>query len=154
WEAGDRLLVCVSEHKGAAALVRYARRMADRLRAAWTAISIETSHSRQLTELERDRVAEALRLAERLGGQAVTIPSASVADGVIDYAHANNFTHVVVSTAQRPWWAELFRGSAAHEIIRRAGDIAVHVVPEAAFSDSAMKGARTWTPSHLMSRAL
>ncbi|MGD0867528.1 MAG: DUF4118 domain-containing protein, partial [Rhizomicrobium sp.] len=40
------------------------------------------------------------------------------------------FTHIVVSTSRRSWWWEIFRRSAAHEIIRRAGDISVHVVPE------------------------
>ena len=130
WEASERVLVCVNERPGAAALVRYGRRLADRLRASWTAIYVETSVARRFNDSERDRVAEALRVAERLGGQAVTIPAASVADGVIEYAHANNFTHIVTSTAQRSWWAELLRSSATHQVIRRAGDISVHVVPE------------------------
>src|SRR5215469_4496220 len=153
WEAGDRVLVCINERKGVTALVRYARRMADRLRASWTVLFVETAHARQLSEPERDRIAEALRLAERLGGQAVTIPAASVADGVVDYAHANNFTHIVVSTAQRPWWSELIRSSATHQIIRRAGDISVHVVPEVAIAEGAQTPWK-WTPSHLLTRTL
>ena len=84
----------------------------------------------------------------------MTIPAASVADGVVDYAHGNNFTHIVVSTAQRPWWSELIRSSAAHEIIRRAGDISVHVVPEIAIAEGGAKRLWTWTPSHLLTRAL
>ena len=151
WEAGDRVLVCVNERRGAPALIRYARRMADRLRASWTAISVETSHTQRLSETERDRIADALRLAERLGGQPVTVPAASVSDGVVDYAHANNFTHIVVSTKQRSRWSELLWQSAAHEIIRRAGDISVHVVPEAAIGGEAR--AVAWRPSHLLSRA-
>jgi len=139
WEASERVLVCVNERPGAGALVRYTRRLADRLHASWAAIHVDTAGIRRLGEIERDRVAAALRVAERLGGQSVTVPAASVADGVIDYAHANNFTHIVTSTAQRSFWWELIRGSAAHEIIRRAGDISVHVVPEQL--TRAMKGA-------------
>ena len=130
WEASERVLVCVSERPGAVALVRYGRRLADRLRASWTAIYIETPRAQRFTEDERDHVAQAMRTAERLGGQMITVPAASVAAGVVEYAHANNFTHIITSTAQRSWWSELLRGSAAHEIIRRAGDISVHVVPE------------------------
>src|SRR5579862_4159340 len=130
WEASERVLVCINERPGAVALVRYARRLADRLHASWAAIHVDTPHVRRASETGRDRVAEALRVAERLGGQAVSVPASSVADGVIDYAKANNFTHIVTSTAQRSFWRELIRGSAAHEIIRRAGDISVHVVPE------------------------
>src|SRR6185437_3849855 len=76
------------------------------------------------------RVAEALRVAERLGGQAVTIPADNIADGIVAYAKANNFTHIVTATSQRAWWQEWLRPSATHEIIRRASDISVHVVPE------------------------
>jgi two-component system sensor histidine kinase KdpD len=130
WEAGERVLVCVNERPGAAALVRYARRLSDRLRASWAAVYVETSHSARLNEAERDRVAEALRVAERLGGQAVTIPADNIADGIVAYAKANNFTHIVTATSQRAWWQEWLRPSATHEIIRRASDISVHVVPE------------------------
>lgn len=130
WEASERVLVCVNERPGAVALVRYGRRLADRLHASWAAIHVDTPRVQRASETGRDRVAEALRVAERLGGQAVSVPASSVADGVIEYARANNFTHIVTSTAQRSFWWELFRGSAAHEIIRRAGDISVHVVPE------------------------
>lgn len=130
WEAGERVLVCISDRPGAAALVRYARRLADRLHASWTAIHVETSTVRRASEDERDRIAEALRVAERLGGTVVSIPAANVAEGVIDYARANNFTHIVTSSAQRGFWRELFRRSTTHEIIQKAGDISVHVVPE------------------------
>ena len=130
WEASERVLVCISERPSAASLVRYGRRLADRLRASWTAIYVETSRAQRLSEDERDRVAAALRLAEQLGGQAVTVPATATADGVIDYAHANNFTHIVVASQQRSRWWEMLRSSAAHEVIRRAGDVSVHVVPD------------------------
>ena len=139
WEASERVLVCVNQRPGSAALVRYARRLADRLRASWTAIYIETAQAHSYVEEERDRVAEALRLAERLGGQAVTVPAPRVADGVIDYAHAHNYTHIVTSTVERSWFSRLFRRSTVLDIIRGAGDISIHVVPEQL--TRAMKGA-------------
>ncbi len=74
WAAGERVLVCVSEDPRAAGLVRYTKRLADRLHAPWTAISIETRRSLQLTDEQRDRLADTLRLAEALGGEALTIP--------------------------------------------------------------------------------
>ena len=76
WEASERVLVCVSENPSAPSLIRYARRLADRLHASWSAIHIETTRVHRLGVTERDRIAEALRLAQRLGAQAVTIPAA------------------------------------------------------------------------------
>src|SRR3974390_1433189 len=57
WAAGERILVCASEDPRAAGLVRYTKRLADRLHAPWTPISIETRRSMQLTDEQRDRVA-------------------------------------------------------------------------------------------------
>src|SRR4051812_1192711 len=74
WAAGERILVCISEDPRSAGLVRTTRRLADRLHAPWTAISIETRRSLQMSDEERDRLADTLRLAESLGGEALAIP--------------------------------------------------------------------------------
>ncbi len=73
WAAGERVLVCVDGAGGIAA-VRQGRRMADGLRVPWAAINVETAASARASEPERDRVAEVLRLAQRLGAEVVTIP--------------------------------------------------------------------------------
>jgi two-component system sensor histidine kinase KdpD len=133
WEAGERLLVAVNAKAGAAAAVRYARRLADRLRAPWTALHVETGVAE--SEGERDRVAQALRLAERMGGMAATIPAASEADGVLQFARANNVTHVVVIAARTLRWRSLFAPPLTEDLIRRAGDISIHVVPRRPVKD-------------------
>jgi two-component system sensor histidine kinase KdpD len=151
WAAGERILVCVSEDPRAAGLVRYTKRLADRLHAPWTAICIETARSLRLTEEERDRLAATLRLAEALGGEALTIPAVErrIADDVLIFARGNNVTQIVIGKASRSWWFEIVRGSVVHDLVRRAGNISVHVIagdklaPEAASA----KGVRTAEPS-------
>src|SRR5499426_2939815 len=98
WAAGERILVCISEDPRAAGLVRYSKRLADRLHAPWIAIAIETRRSLQLTDEQRDRLADTMRLAEALGGEAVTIPAVGrrIADDLISFAHANNVTQIIV----------------------------------------------------------
>src|SRR5262245_52484979 len=54
WAAGERILVCVNEDPRSAALVRYCKRLADRLHATWIALSLETSRSLQLDEADKD----------------------------------------------------------------------------------------------------
>ncbi|MDR6657962.1 two-component system sensor histidine kinase KdpD [Tardiphaga robiniae] len=130
WAAGERILVCISEDPRSAGLVRYTKRLADRLHAPWTTVSIETRRSLQLTEEQRDRLADTLRLAEALGAEALTIPGAGrrIADDLLGYAHANNVTQIVIGKASRSWWFELVRGSVVHDLVRRAGNISVHVI--------------------------
>src|SRR5262249_10064839 len=130
WAAGERILVCVSEAPLAAGLVRYAKRLSDRLHAAFTALAIETARSLQLTEEQRDRVADTLRLAESLGGEAITIPGGArrIADDVIGYAQQNNITQIVIGKSTRSRWFEILHGSVVHDLVRRSGDISVHVI--------------------------
>ncbi len=130
WAAGERVLVGVNEDPSCAAIVRYARRLADRLHAPWSAIHIETSRTQRLTAAERDRIAECLRLAQRLGGEALTVPGPNVTEGMLEHARANNFTHLVIAKSKRPRWSEWLRGSTTHQLIRQAGDISVHVIAE------------------------
>ena len=130
WAAGERVLVCVSEDPRSAGLVRYAKRLADRLHAPFTALCVETPRSQQLSEEERDRVADTLRLAERLGGEGITIPSSSrhIADDVLNFAHANNVTQIVMGKSSRTRWFEILHGSVVHDLVRRSGNISVHVI--------------------------
>jgi len=131
WAAGERILVCVSEDPRAAGLVRYTKRLADRLHAPFTAISIETRRSLQLSDEERDRVADTLRLAESLGGEALTIPAVGrrIAEDVINFAQGNNVTQIVIGKSTRSRWFEMTRGSVVHDLVRRSGNISVHVIP-------------------------
>ena len=130
WPAGERLLVCVSEDPRAAGLVRYTKRLADRLHASWTALYVETKRSLQLTEEERDRIADTLRLAQTLGGEPVTIPGGDrrIADDVIAFAQANNVTQVIIGKSTRSRWFELLHGSVVRDLLRSCGNISVHVI--------------------------
>ncbi len=111
-------------------LVRYTKRLADRLHAAWTALYVESKRSLHLSQVEQDRVADTLRLAQALGGDAVTIPAGdrSIADDVIAFAQANNITQVIIGKSTRTWWFELLHGSIVGQLVRRCGNISVHVV--------------------------
>jgi len=130
WAAGERIVVCISEDPRCAGLVRYAKRLADRLHGPWTALYIEGRRAVQLSEEERDRVAGTLRLAEALGGEPVTLPAGnrSIADDVIDYAHTHNVTQIIIGKSTRPRWFEMLHGSVVHDLVRRSGNISVHVI--------------------------
>ncbi len=130
WAAGERILVCISEDPRAAGLVRYAKRLADRLHGPWTALYVEGRRSLQLSEEDRDRIADTLRLAESLGGEAITIPSGErhIADDVIRHAQENNVTQIIIGKSARSRWFEILHGSVVHDLVRRSGNISVHVI--------------------------
>lgn len=128
WAAGERVLVCVDSQPGGAARIRYARRLADRLRAPWTALHIDTPRLAGMSEEDKDRLARNLRLAEQLGADITTIPGQNVAQDIVRHATTNNFTHIVIGRPTRSRWRELIEGSLTYDLIRNAGDISVHVI--------------------------
>ncbi len=128
WAAGERVLVAVGGEPGSAVLVRHARRMADRLRAPWAAIHVETARSLRMGSAERARITEALGLAERLGAEAVTIPGQDVAETLLEYARANNFTHIIIAQPRRFRWLAAIWSSVTDHLLRHAGEISVHVI--------------------------
>lgn len=142
WAAGERVLVCISEDPRSPGLIRYTKRLADRLHAPWTALTVESRRSASLSEDARDRIANALRLADRLDGEAITIPgSGRIADDVIAYAQENNVTQIVIGKTSRSRWFELINGSVVHELVRKAGNISVHVIAgDKADADAATTG--------------
>ena len=150
WAAGERVLVCISEHPSAAGLVRYAKRLADRLHAPWTALAVETARSAQLSEVERDRIADTLRLAERLGGEALTLPGGQkIAEDILTHAQAQNVTQIVIGKSARSRWFELLHGSVVHDLVRLSGGISVHVIAgdEVAADPIPSKTVRTRPPA-------
>ncbi len=138
WAAGERVVVCVSEDRRSAEHVRHAKRLADRLRAPWTALWVEGGRGLQLSETERDRIAETMRIAERLGAEVQAIPAAErrIADDVLAWARENNITQIVIGKSSRSRLFELIRGSVVHDLVRRAGDISVYVIAGAPVAPS------------------
>src|ERR1700720_74485 len=131
WSASERVLVLVDSAPGANAIIRHAKRMADRLRAQWTAIHVETPADARASEAERDRIAQTLRLAQRLGAAAISIPGQDEALTVTEYAQANYFTHIIAAKSERPRWRDFVSESLTQRLIRTAGDARVHIIPRA-----------------------
>ncbi|PWR18084.1 sensor histidine kinase [Zavarzinia compransoris] len=140
WAAGERVLVCIGAFARGPSLVRYARRQADRLRAPWAALYVETPRALGMSEADKDQVAATLRLAEQLGGEAIILPGQEIAKEILRYATANNYTHIIVGKPDKPRWREWLGGSLSHELIRGAGDISVHVISGRAGPPPANRG--------------
>ena len=128
--AGERVAVAVSELPGAPGLVRAGKRLADALRAPWTAVHIETPRSRLLGDADRQRLAGTLALAAQLGGATASIPANTVVEGLVAYATEARITQLVVAKSTRSRWFQLRHGSVVDRLVRETPGIAVHVLPD------------------------
>jgi two-component system sensor histidine kinase KdpD len=128
WPAAERILVGVSPSPTSARLVRAARRIATSLHAEWVAVYVETPAALRLSAVDRDRVAQNLRLAEQLGAEIATLSGPNAAEETLRYARARNVTHVVVGKPTHPKWRDWFRLTFLEEIVRGSPDVDIHVI--------------------------
>jgi two-component system sensor histidine kinase KdpD len=128
WLARDRFLIAVAPDDQAEQLVRFGKRFADALDAEWMVVSVETPALLKLSERERNRRIDVLRLAESLGAETVTLDGPSAADALIEYARLRNVTRIVVGEVKRAGWRALLRRSTATELVRRGSGFDVSVI--------------------------
>jgi two-component system sensor histidine kinase KdpD len=131
WPVAERLLVAVSSGPRGARLVRAARRLAERLRAEWVVVYVETPAELRVAKAEREGVWQTLRLAERLGAETVVLSGLSgerPAAEILRYARRRNVSKIVVGKPVHPRWRDVFFGSVRDQLERASGDIDVYVI--------------------------
>ena len=129
WPAGERLLVCINELPSGEALVRYAKRVADRFDAPWTVLHLETARALRLSEAQRAQIATTLRLAEQLGADTQTLPAGEgIVTTTLRLARERNVTQLIVGKSRRSRWFEWRHGSVVRELVRQAVGISVQVI--------------------------
>jgi two-component system sensor histidine kinase KdpD len=151
WAAGERLLVCISPSPLAEKLVRTTRRLASELNAEWVAVYVEIASKPENNPVNRERIGRVLQLAEELGGKSTTLAGRSIQEAVLDYAHKNNITKVVIGKPIKPRWQELIRGSIVDQLVYASGDIDVYVI-SAREGKTSISVPRDWQPHRPLAR--
>ena len=126
WPASERIAVGVGPSPSSARLVRAARRMAEGLRAPWTAVWVEGPHP--LGPEDAARLEAHLRLAESLGADVARLSGANPAAVMLDYARRRNVTRVIIGKPTHSRLRDRIAGSLLERLVRGSGGIDVHVI--------------------------
>ena len=131
WAAGERILVLAGPDAAATSLVRAGRRLSDMMMdAPWTVAHIERPNARPISAQGAQKLREALKLAEQLGGSTVSLTGDDLVTTVLDYARRNNTTQIVVGKHRHRRLP--FRRSLIHALLEEASGAALHVITESA----------------------
>jgi two-component system sensor histidine kinase KdpD len=134
WPTAERLLVCVNEAPVGKALVRTGKRMADRAKIPWIVATVLTPKHEAMGAEMRGITQDALRLAETLGAETVTLRAESnAASEILRFARERNVTRLVVG---RPRWRNsllqrligLIREPVSETLLDEATDFEITVV--------------------------
>jgi two-component system sensor histidine kinase KdpD len=136
WPTTEKILVCVGPSPLSPTVIRAARRMAAGLRAKWMVAYVQTPHSAYMSEADRSRVIQTMRLAEQLGAETRELMGRSVSEEIVKCARQNNVSKIVVGKPAKPRWQEIIRGSVVDELIRNSGIIDVYVITGEKNSDT------------------
>jgi len=123
WPVAERVLALIGPDASSENVVRHAARLADALRAPMVAFHVERAD-------DNAHVQTALDLAVQLGGTVTTVSGADIFAAVLDYATAQNVTHIVVGRgAVRRWWWRFGRRSFSEVLTHKATAFTLHFVP-------------------------
>ena len=128
WPTRDRVLVCINSSPLAPRLVRAGRRVASGISAPWVVLYVETPAELRRSEVDRDSMTQALRLAEQLGAETVTLAGENVAEEILALARQRNISRLIVGRPNRPRWRELLFGSTVDTLVRQSGEIDLHII--------------------------
>jgi two-component system, OmpR family, sensor histidine kinase KdpD len=127
WAAGERILACIGPDPISPTVVRTAKRLADLMDAPWIAVTVERPGT-NLHAAARQRLDEAMKLAESLGAETKTLTGADLPAELLRYAKFENVTQIVIGRSRDSFLSELLHRSLPHELVRRTQDIAIHLV--------------------------
>lgn len=131
WAASARILVLIGGDGMTADLVRTGRRLSDMMMdAPWTVAHIDRPSASAADPVRNARVSDALKLAEQLSGRTVVLTGDDVVRTVMDYAHRNNVTQIVLGKGRDSRLSELFGRSLAAELLRSSRGVAIHIVTD------------------------
>jgi two-component system sensor histidine kinase KdpD len=128
WETRERVVVALTGGPEGDTLIRRAARIASRA-SRGDVLAVHVERSDGLAGSSVAALAQQRLLVESLGGSYHSIIGDNIADGVLNFARANNATQVVIGASRRnPVTAALTGPGIGMTITRKSGSIDVHVV--------------------------
>jgi two-component system, OmpR family, sensor histidine kinase KdpD len=126
WETKERVVVAMAGAVGGDDIVRRAARLAMRSRAELLGVFVRPTDG--LTDDTSQALAAQIQLLQSLGGRYHEVVGDDVATSLIAFAKGENATQLVLGASRRSRFQELMGGSPVARVVRKAGDIDIHVI--------------------------
>lgn len=126
--ATEKVLACIAADGCSDAVVDEALRTAQAFNAPWVALYVETPELARLPTLAREKVLRALNRASRLGAETFTLGSIEIAPTILEVAHAQGITRIIVGRPTRAAWRPWAGRSVVDALLSINGVIPIHIV--------------------------
>lgn len=127
WRSGHKLMVSVYASPYAEALIRWTRRLADKIDATWIGVLVDDG--RTLSDGEKALLSKNLSLIHQLGGEVISTQDNDPVQGILRVARQNNVTQIIVGRSERGKLDNLLKGgSIVTRLMNQAPDMDIYVV--------------------------
>ena len=121
-----RVLAAIDGHAQSEYLVRVARRIAERRGAPWGVAFVDAGAS--LEPARREQLDAAMRLARRLGGEAIILRGHTVADELIAHADREGVGQIILGRTRERLLARIFGRSLTQMLLRRGAHLELTII--------------------------
>jgi len=132
WPVRTRVVVAVDGIGNSEEVVRRGRRLAERQRAPWSVVFIDPGGT---GPEQRAHVERAFALAERLGGETLTLRGHDPIAELLIFAREHNATTLVVGRSRRRPFAGMFGRTLSQRLLRQGGEFEITFVPSPAVGE-------------------
>jgi len=126
WPVRARIVVAIDGIGNAEELVRLGMRLAERRRAPWSVLFVDRG---DINAEQQAAVEHAFELAERLGGETVTLRGHDPVEELLAYARDQNATTLVLGRSRHRVMAGIFGRTLTQRLLRRGEDFEITFVP-------------------------
>lgn len=121
-----RVLAAIDGHAQSEYLVRVARRIAERRGVPWSVAFVDTGAG--MDGARRERLDAAMRLARRLGGDAVVLRGHAIADELLAHADREGVGQILLARTRERLFARMFGRSLTQQLLRRGAHMELTIV--------------------------
>jgi two-component system sensor histidine kinase KdpD len=123
-ETRERVLVCISRPAFAEKLIRRGARLAQRAHGDLLVVHVHEGGEGE----NRGWLESMNRLVRDLGGTFEVLNADDPVEAILGFAYRQFVTQIVVGEPLRSFWRELLRGAFVNRLIRKAGNLDIHVI--------------------------
>jgi two-component system sensor histidine kinase KdpD len=124
-------MVCLSSRSpNAPGLLRKGARLADRLKAPWYAVYIQTpsENLERVDAATQRQIGNMQALAQQLGAVPMNFKGPNVVSTIAEFAKEYGITHILLGRSQRPWYRRWFGQSVLEKLLQMVRGVDVIVV--------------------------
>jgi len=127
----ERIMVCLSSHgPQAAAMLRKASRIADRMGAPWYAVYVQTPREslEKIDAATQREIGNNLDLARQLGGTSLTFKGTDLVSTIGAFVKEYGVTHIIMGRSRQPWYRRWFGQTVLDQLLQAVPGVDVLIV--------------------------